>query len=76
MSDRILVDWDGRPAISFSVTEALAILTPGGSWTAVDGPDVFNTGRVIPDEKAFMSRFERTFGDFSIPSRFQNEVSS
>ena len=73
MSDRILVDWDGRPAISFSVTEALAILTPGGSWTAVDGPDVFNTGRVIPDENAFISLFERNFGSFPIPATFKNE---
>ena len=50
MSDTFLVSWDGRPAISFSPSEALAILTPGGSWTAVDGLDVRNSGRVIADD--------------------------
>ena len=53
----IFVNWDGRPAISTSPSEAVAILEPGGAWTSVDGLDVFETGRVIPDETAFMSAF-------------------
>ena len=63
----IFVNWDGRPAISISPAEAVAILEPGGAWTPVDGPDVFETGRVIPDEAAFMSAFEATFGKLSMP---------
>ena len=69
----IFVNWDGRPAISTSPTEAVAILEPGGAWTSVDGPDVFETGRVIPDEAAFMSAFEATFGKLSMPDNDLND---
>ena len=35
--DVALTDWDGRPAISLSVSDAFAILKPGDYWTRVDG---------------------------------------
>ena len=70
---KTLCDWDGRPAVSFSPKEAMALLVPGEAWTAVDGADVFTSGRVIASEAAFKSMFESTFGAFSIPTKFKND---
>lgn len=69
----MLVDWDGRPAISISPSEAVAILAPGGPWTPVDAADVWSTGRVIADETAFKSAFEGTFGAISMPINARND---
>jgi hypothetical protein len=59
------------PAVSFSPKEAMALLVPGEAWTAVDGADVFTSGRVIASEAAFKSMFESTFAPF--PSRLNSK---
>jgi len=53
----MLVDWDGRPAISFSAVSAYAILEPEGSWVEVDAADVSNSGKVISDKPSFHATF-------------------
>ena len=57
----VLVDWDGRPAISFSAACAYAILEPEGSWVEVDAADVSNSGKVIPDKASFYEAFNRSY---------------
>lgn len=64
----IFVNWDGRPAISISPLEAVAIVRPGGDWISVDAEDVFNTGGVISTEDDFRAKFEGSFGKFSLPN--------
>lgn len=68
--EMILVNWDGRPAISFSASSAYAILEPSGSWLKVDAVDVSRTGKVIPDTpsfyKAFSNQFNRAIIDDAI----------
>ena len=54
-----LTDWDGRPAISLSVSDAFAILKPGDYWTRVDGPDVRDTGKLC-----FTDQWSRMFKSF------------
>ena len=57
-----LTDWDGRPAISLSVSDAFAILKPGDYWTRVDGPDVRETGKLC-----FTDQWSRMFKSFGKP---------
>ncbi|MCZ4351520.1 hypothetical protein O4H61_03235 [Roseovarius aestuarii] len=73
MSERVLVDWDGRPAVLFSVArgEAMALLERGAEWVSVDADDVFSTGRVVSDETALRARFASTFGGFTVPLTFR-----
>ena len=68
------VDWDGRPAILFSAAkgDAVAILEPGGSWTAVDAMDVADSGKVVASEDALKLKFESVFGSFEVPIKSLN----
>lgn len=47
----IVKDWDGRPAVLLSPTEAAAVLSSGGPWVSVDWAAVANSGRLVPAEK-------------------------
>ena len=68
----MFINWDGRPALSFSPSQAIAILKPGGEWVSVNVADVWHTGRVIPDEALFRSQFSSRFGDFEIPTKLKD----
>ena len=45
--DAFLCSWDGRPAVSYSPSQAVAILAPGEFWVPVDALDVSHTAKVI-----------------------------
>lgn len=77
--ERVLTDWDNRPAVLFRDPDpklALALLEPGGDWVEVDLGDVSSTARVIPDEAAFRSRFPRMIGDAPLPTMPAKDGSS
>lgn len=58
-SDMLLINWEGRPAVSISSVEAYAILEPNGHWKKVDAADVSQTGHVV----AYEDDFYKIFGD-------------
>lgn len=61
-SSIMFVDWDGRPAVSLSPSEAYAILQHNGKWEKVDAADVFSTGKLVPSEEILRIRFEKLYG--------------
>ena len=60
--DAFLCSWDGRPAISYSPSKAIAILAPGEFWTPVDALDVSHTAKVIATGRSFKGKFAALYG--------------
>ena len=60
--DAFLCSWDGRPAISFSTSKAVAVLAPGEFWVPVDALDVSHTAKVIATGQQFKEKFAALYG--------------
>ena len=60
--DVFLCSWDGRPAVSYSPSQAVAILAPGEFWTPVDALDVHHTAKVIATGRQFKKEFAAVYG--------------
>ena len=60
--DAFLCSWDGRPAISFSTSKAVAVLAPGEFWVPVDALDVSHTAKVIATGQKFKEEFAALYG--------------
>ena len=60
--DAFLCSWDGRPAVSFSPSQAIALLAPGEFWTSVDALDVHHTAKVISTGEQFKKEFAALYG--------------
>ena len=60
--DTFLCCWDGRPAVSYSPSQAVAILAPGEFWAPVDALDVHHTARVISTGERFKKEFAAVYG--------------
>lgn len=72
----VFCDWDSRPAVAFSSTEALALLEPGGPWVSVDALDVAWAGAVLGSAEALSERFQKTFGPLDVPAAFSKDGSA
>ena len=53
---------DGRPAVSYSPSQAIAVLAPGEFWTPVDALDVCHTAKVIATGQKFKEMFVAVYG--------------
>ena len=53
---------DGRPAVSFSPSQAVAILAPGEFWAPVDALDVHHTAKVVATGRQFKKEFAAVYG--------------
>ena len=60
--DAFLCSWDGRPAVSYSPSQAVAILAPGEFWAPVDALDVSHTAKVISTGSTFKKEFAAVYG--------------
>jgi len=60
--DAFLCSWDGRPAVSYSPSQAIALLAPGEFWTPVDALDVHHTAKVIATGRQFKKEFAAVYG--------------
>ena len=60
--DAFLYSWDGRPAISYSPGQAIALLAPGQFWTSVDALDFRHTAKVIANGQQFKEEFVALYG--------------
>ena len=60
--DTFLCCWDGRPAVSYSPSQAVAILAPGEFWAPVDALDVHHTAKVISTGEQFKKEFAAVYG--------------
>ena len=60
--DAILCSWDGRPAVSYSPTQAIALLAPGEFWTSVDALEVQHTAKAISTGRQFKKEFAALYG--------------
>ena len=60
--DAFLCSWDGRPAVSYSPSKAIALLAPGEFWTSVDALDVHHTAKVIATGQQFKKEFAALYG--------------
>ena len=60
--DAFLCSWDGRPAVSYSPSQAIALLSPGEFWTSVDALDVHHTAKVIATGRQFKKEFAAVYG--------------
>ena len=60
--DAFLCSWDGRPAVSYSPSQAVAILAPGEFWAPVDALDVHHTAKVISTGEVFKKEFAALYG--------------
>lgn len=72
----VFCDWDSRPAVAFSSTEALALLEPGGPWVSVDALNVAWAGAVLGSAEALSERFQKTFGPLDVPAAFSKDGSA
>ena len=60
--DAFLSSWYGRPAVSYSPSQAIAVLAPGEFWTPVDALDVCHTAKVIATGQQFKEMFAAVYG--------------
>ena len=60
--DAFLCSWDGRPAVSYSTSQAVAISAPGEFWAPVDALDVHHTAKVISTGEVFKKEFAALYG--------------
>ena len=60
--DAFLCSWDGRPAVSYSPSQAIALLAPGEFWVPVDALDVHHTAKVIATGQQFKEMFVAVYG--------------
>ena len=60
--DAFLCSWDGRPAVSYSPSQAIALLAPGEFWTPVDALDVHHTAKVTSTGELFKKEFAALYG--------------
>ena len=60
--DAFLCSWDGRPAVSYSPSQAVAILAPGEFWAPVDALDVHHTAKVVATGRQFKEEFAAVYG--------------
>ena len=60
--DAFLCSWDGRPAVSYSPSQAVAILAPGEFWAPADALDVHHTAKVISTGEVFKKEFAALYG--------------
>ena len=60
--DAFLCSWDGRPAVSYSPSQAVAILAPGEFWVPVDALDVHHTAKVVATGRQFKKEFAAVYG--------------
>ena len=60
--DAFLCSWDGRPAVSYSPSQAVAILAPDEFWAPVDALDVHHTAKVIATGRQFKKEFAAVYG--------------
>ena len=60
--DTFLCSWDGRPAVSYSPSQAIALLAPGEFWTPVDALDVHHTAKVVATGRQFKKEFAAVYG--------------
>ena len=60
--DAFLCSWDGPPAVSYSPSQAVAILAPDEFWAPVDALDVHHTAKVIATGRQFKKEFAAVYG--------------